>query len=68
MKVFICTDHDGHYQVGVASVVVAPNIETARSGLTTRLNALGLDGNKPFTLTELATTKAQILILRDGDY
>jgi hypothetical protein len=68
MKVFFCTDHDGHWPVGVASIVVAPNRETAASALSTRLNAIGLDGNKPFTLTELDTTKAQIVILRDGDY
>ena len=68
MKVFYCTDHDGHWPVGVASIVVAPNVETARSALSRRLTENGLDGNKPFTLTELDTSKAQILILRSGDY
>lgn len=68
MKVFYCTDHDGHWPVGVASIVVAPNEETARSALAHRLNELGLKGDEAFTLTELDTTKAQILVLRDGDY
>lgn len=68
MKVFYCTDHDGHWPVGVASLVVAPNKETAHAALATRLAALGLNGDKPFTLTELDITKAQILVLRDGDY
>lgn len=68
MRVFYCTDHDGYYPVGVASIVVAPHIETARMALASRLDKLGLDGDKPFTLTELDLTKAQILILRDGNY
>ncbi len=68
MRVFYCTDHDGHWGVGVASVIVAPNEDTARAALRDRLNQLGLKGDEPFTLTELDTSKAQILVLRDGDY
>lgn len=67
-KVFICTDHDGHWPVGVASIIVAPNEATARNALRNKLNELGLKGDEPFTLQELDTSKAQVAILRDGNY
>lgn len=68
MKVFYSTDHDGHWPVGVASVVVAPSESIARLCLAEKLLELGLDASKPFTLTELVTSRTQVLILRDGDY
>lgn len=68
MKVFYCTDHDGYWPVGVASIVVAPSESIARLCLSEKLTELGLKGNKPFTLVELKTDKTQVLILKDGDY
>jgi hypothetical protein len=68
MKVFYCADHDGHWPVGVASIVVAPSESIARLCLYEKLTELGIGGKKDFTLTELSTDKTQVLILRDGDY
>lgn len=68
MRVFYSTDHDGHYPVGIASIVVAPNEDSARVILSEILKQHGLNGDKPFTLTELNTTSPKVLVLRDGDY
>ena len=67
MKIFTCTDHDGHW-VGVASVVVAPSEEIARRLLSVELRSLGLNGNKPFTLRVLDTAEPKAVVLQDGDY
>jgi hypothetical protein len=67
-KVFYCTDHDGHYPVGVASIIVAPNEASAREALKATLNDMGLKGNNPFTLQELDTSKNRVVVLADGNY
>jgi hypothetical protein len=67
MKVWTCTDHDGHW-VGVASVVVAPSEETAKQLLSIELRSHGLSGNKPFTLREINITEPRAFVLQDGDY
>jgi hypothetical protein len=67
MKIFTCTDHDGHW-VGVASVVVAPSEEIARRLLQIELRSHGLSGNKPFHLREINTTEERAFVLQDGDY
>lgn len=68
MKVYYCTDHDGYYPVGTASIIVAENEDDANRMLVRTLNNIGLKGNDPFTLTELDTTKPQVTILQDGNY
>lgn len=67
MKVFICTDHDGHYPVGVASVVVAKDEEDARILLNRALLADGLRVTE-FTLQEVDTSKPHATILHNGEY
>lgn len=67
-NVYVCTDHDGHYPVGVCSIVVANSEAQARDLLTLALVAHGLDGAKPFTLRLLQTDKPQAFVLLDGDY
>lgn len=70
MKVFVCTDHDGHWPVGVASVVVAPDSATAIAMLNDELfhRGLALSDKHPFTLKEIDATKPIALMLCDGDY
>jgi hypothetical protein len=68
MRVFYCTDHDGHYPVGVCSIIVAPNEEKAYQLLQIELITHGLKADEPFTLTEVDTDKESALILLDGNY
>jgi hypothetical protein len=67
MKVYTCTDHDGHW-IGVASVVVAPSEEIARRLLLVELQQHGLKGSAPFTLREINITEQRAFVLQDGDY
>lgn len=67
MRVWTCNDHDGHWPVGTASVVVAPDEGTARSLLAAELATRGLDADR-FTLVELETDGLAVRVLRDGDY
>lgn len=68
MKIFVCTDHDVHWPVGGASVVVAEDEHQAAEMLRQELNRHGLNGNKPFTLQEIDITTPQAIVLCDGDY
>ena len=68
MRVFVCTDHDGYYPVGVASVVVAVDEGEARSLLLAELTERGLRGNGTFTLREINATAPRAFVLHDGDY
>ena len=70
MKVYICTNHDSHYPVGCASVIVAENKTQARKLLD---NALAEDGLKTsvaydYTLTELPTNTKRAIILNNREY
>ena len=67
MKVYICTDHDGHSPVGVASVIVAMNEGQADVLLASELIKCGLDPVK-FTLQELDTATPAVHVLQDGEY
>ena len=67
MKVYICTDHDGHSPIGVASVIVAADEAAARDLLASELFGRDLEPSK-FTLQELDTTTPGAHILRDGEY
>lgn len=70
MKIFTCIDHDGHFPVGVASVIVAKDRREARQLLDKELKAhsLRLYTEKKYKLSEVSLKIAQALILRDGDY
>lgn len=67
MNVYTCVDHDGHYPVGVASVVVAPTEEEAREILEGALVKHGLS-TRPFTLRRINIAEPRAFILNDGDY
>ena len=70
MIVYTCTDHDYHWPVGVASIVVAPNEEEARKLLDAELVEGGLRPyeDKSYTLIPLSVMTAQAVILLDGNY
>lgn len=69
-KVYIRTDHDRHWPVGVASIIVAKDQIHARSLLDEELRQRGLKGYKdePYTLTWLDLTEPKAHVLCDGDY
>lgn len=67
MQVFVCTDHAGHWPVGVASVVVAADEADARALLTRELELRGLN-RRPFTLYRISTNHAGTYVLRAGEY
>lgn len=67
MRVFVCTDHEGHYPVGVCSIVFAHSEHEARGLLQAELHEHLLDG-RPFTLRELSMEKPKAFVLLDGDY
>lgn len=72
MKLFYSTDHQGHWPVGVASIVVAESEGDARRILTDALAAEGLRSNSSrddgFSLVEVDLSKSQAIILNNGDY
>jgi hypothetical protein len=68
MKVFICIDHDGHWPVGVASVVAAQDEEQARELLAAELRTFGLKPERGFTLQALDLSAPRARVLNDGDY
>jgi hypothetical protein len=68
MNLYVCTDHDGHYPVGVCSVIVASSEENARHLLMAELEVHGLNASKAFTLRKLSMDVPKAFVLRDGDY
>jgi len=71
MKVYTCTDHDEHWPVGVASVIVANNEEEAKQLLDLALMEQGLDTfdeEDPYTLEELDIIEPGVLMLCNGEY
>lgn len=68
MDVYVCDDHDGHWPVGVCSIVVANSEHEARGLLQAELHEHGLDEKKPFTLRRLNTDAPRAFVIRDGDY
>lgn len=67
MQVFVCTDHDGHYPVGVCSVVVAEDEEKARALLVAELTTHGLKAGKGFSLRRLNIEQPRAFVILDGD-
>lgn len=68
MNVYVCTDHDGHYPVGVCSVVIANSEPEAKGLLRAELHEHGLDETKPFTLRLLSTLAPKAFVILDGEY
>lgn len=70
LKIFVCTDHDGFWLVGVASVIVAKDKRRARTLLNEALKVRGLKTSKDesFTLEELDVSVEDAFILMDGNY
>lgn len=65
-KLYVSTDHPGHWPVGTASIVIAPDEEHAREFLAAELEKRGLVGD--FTLRQLPIASGVCEVLRDGDY
>ncbi len=70
MLIWTCEDHDGHWPVPVASVVVAPSEEAARALLDAELVSRHLkpSAKQPYTLTLLDPAEAGVRMLSDGEY
>jgi hypothetical protein len=68
MRVYVCTDHQTHYPVGGASVVVAEDEEQARALLYAELRTHGLRKDEPFTLQEVSLDRPHAVVLNNGDY
>lgn len=69
MKLYACTNFKGHWPVGVAAIVIAPDRGIAHTLL---LKALGEDGLKnqphPLELREIPTSSPIAIILASGEY
>jgi hypothetical protein len=68
MHVFLCNNFAGHWPVGTAAVIVAPNEATARDLLDAGMIARGLKPDPTATITKLDTSAPLCVILNDGDY
>jgi hypothetical protein len=70
MRVWVVKDHNSHYPVGAASVIVAENEKQAYNLLDAALIADGLKPHikDPYTLIELSLDTPQAMILVNGDY
>ena len=70
LKIYICTDHDGHWPVGVASVITAKDKREAKKLLDKELIADGLTPFKEnsYNLTEIENNKSEAYILNNGSY
>lgn len=69
MNLYTVNDHIGHWPVGAASVVVAPNEAEARRLLDAALTEAGLDPSViPGTLVQMETDRPGVRILLDGNY
>lgn len=70
MNVYVCTNHNGHNPVGVASIVVAESIDKAYELLDEELKEHGLQpyAEYIYTLQLLDLNTSVAIVLRDGDY
>lgn len=69
MKIYTCTNHNGHYPVGVASVIIEETKEKAHEKLDKALIEAGLKpyDKDEYTLNEIEM-KPQVIILNNGNY
>jgi len=74
MKVFTCTSFRGHYSVGVAAVVCAPDAEEAADLLIKHLHEVSGLIQSPSDMSDIRAGMVEVditlgvTILRDGDY
>jgi hypothetical protein len=68
MNVYICQDHQGHWPVGVGSVVVATDEDEARKLLVKRLAVHGIKQTEPFRLWPINLAEPGAFVLCDGNY
>lgn len=67
-RLWVCTDHDGHYPVGVASIVMANSVEEAKLLMDQALREQGLSPHKAYSLLELNISVPFARVLCNGDY
>ncbi len=69
MNIYTSTKFTGHWEVGVAAVVVAPSPEVAVAILNTRLEQYGLPGDAKEEDMKLMRAEVEsVRILCDGNY
>jgi len=69
MSVFDTNDFRGHWPVGTAAVIVARNLDEAYVLVSKQLCEMGLaTTNEDFSVKELPTDRAHVVVLQDGDY
>lgn len=70
MRLFTCTDHDTHWPVGGASVILAESEAAARVILDQELLSQGLkpSSEKPYELVERSMHAQFAYVLNDGNY
>ena len=74
MRIFTSNDFETGYWTGTAAVIVAENYEAAYLALVESLGCWPHPRRRNkvihsnFTLQELDVSKAQVVILQDGDY
>jgi hypothetical protein len=68
LNVYTCCDHDGHWPVGGASVVVAESEPMARDLLIAALRDHGIRQSGAFTLRLINTDQPRAFVLNDGEY
>ena len=68
MHVYTCTDFTGHWPVGTAAVIVAPDLDTAYALMARELKARFMKQDDVYTLQEVNLDVPGVDILRDGEY
>ena len=68
LKIYKCLDFEGHWPVGTAAVVIAPDKETARKLLSDDLKKQGLTLKDSDEFHEIPHDKAASYVLHNGDY
>lgn len=67
MKLYTCTDHDGH--MGPTAAIILAEDETAARGLLQlALIREGLNPHSAFTLSDWSLDRPMALILQNGEY
>ncbi len=69
IKLYICTNHEGYWDVGV-SIILARNEIEAGKLLETALKKCGLrlDNEISYEFVEIDMSEEQAIVLNDGDY
>ena len=68
MKVFTCTNFEGHYGVGTSAIIVAPTLKRAKQLLEEALENDGLHFNGDEEINEVPLKKSFCELLNNGEY